>query len=180
MKEKMKKNYWRSVSVVLVAGLLATTFLIAGCGTKHEGKDEKMESKKTERVAVAEQKETTKLATQGELSEEEAKKLEGENANDPQFQEELKEGEERLKSYTLIDGTLKDIKDTVLVIEKTDKTITEVKIDKETVYQDLGTESNPIQEFKEGSKNSLEIGMLVHALTPPNEEIVETVAYMKQ
>ena len=65
MKEKMKGNYWRSVSVVLVAGLFATTFFITGCGTKDEGKDEKKEEKKVEEITPGQNGATEEIVTEG-------------------------------------------------------------------------------------------------------------------
>jgi len=61
MKEKTKKNYWRSLTVVLVVGLLAASFLITGCGTKENTQAEK----KVEKVTPGKNGATEEVVTEG-------------------------------------------------------------------------------------------------------------------
>ncbi|MDO8886670.1 hypothetical protein [Candidatus Oleimmundimicrobium sp.] len=65
MKKKIKKNYWRSASVILIAGLLAITFLITGCGQKENTQAEKKEEKKVEKVAPGKNGATEEIVTEG-------------------------------------------------------------------------------------------------------------------
>lgn len=65
MKEKTKKNCWRSVSIVLVVGLFAATFLIVGCGQKEDTQAEKKEEKKVEEVEPEKNEATEEIVTEG-------------------------------------------------------------------------------------------------------------------